>query len=401
MVRAEGQPAKAVLSGVQISFPKWSGSEPKLTLWASYRFAQGSLSAWLIGAAAPPGDPALVLDAATGRLDWQPVSARDKVQIGHYYLIRGDAATAWGYYEAAEREFAADKTPAGAGSPRPSSDFYTGRNADLFRALCLERLGRHDEAREYRRRFEAAFPSKWSEGMGPSAKTFTAEEWRFVRDLYVVEVLLSVNGADEAERYLSDALKTAAEPDRLGKALLLTQVLLLRGKNAAYADLAVDTVLPLLLKVPVVAEGPERELSKQTAELLHLRLLLLGSRLWGADPRDLNLYRLLLTTAASLPLSGASLQALLPLATPRFLATLPQEQVRRLTERIAELRRQESNELRCLGLDFLLAGAHGRLGEKERRQEVLRRIAENQAWQGLIKDTTAEEVFRELDEAGR
>jgi hypothetical protein len=396
MVRAEGEAARPLLTGMEVSFPKWTPAGTKLTMWASYRFAHGSPSARLIGPDAPPGDPALVLDASAGRVEWQPVSARDKVQIGHYYLINGDAAAAWRWYEEAEKEFAADRTPPGV------RDFYTGRNADLFRAVCLERLGRLDEGRARRRRFEAAFPARWAPGMSEDAKRYTADDWKHVRDLYVVEVLLSVNGADEAERYLADGLKAAAsDADRLGKSLLLSQVLLLRGKNAAYADLAADTVLPLLLKaLPAGKDGRYDKDDQGVAALLLFRVMLFGPGAREADPRTLAVFKVLLSAAAP-PASVPSLQALLPLASPAFLATLPEEQVRRLADRVAGMRQGATDDARRLGLDFVLAAAYGRLGEQERRQEAVRRITDNPARPALLGEMKLEDLFQALGDGSR
>jgi dipeptidyl aminopeptidase/acylaminoacyl peptidase len=384
MVKAEGQAARPVLSGVQVSFARWAPTEARLSLWASYRFAHGSPSAELLGLVAPPGDPAVLLDPATGRLDWKPVGPRDKAQIGHYYLIRGDAATAWRWYEEAEQGLAADGT-------KPAlADFYTGRETSLFQAVCLERLGRHDESEARRARFEAAFPARWAEGMPAAARLYSADDWRHVRDLYVVEVLLSVNGGEEAERYLRDGLSAATgDADRLGKALLLAQVLLLRGKNAEYADVAAGTVLPLLLMaLPAWRDGPEAQEAAAVVRLLLFRL--------GASP---SVSPALL--GVPLPSRGASVQALLPLATPAFLATLPEGQVRALAGRLDALRQETEDDARRLALDVLLAGAWGRLGEQDLRQEAARRLAASPAWAALSGGLTAEKALAALDEAGR
>jgi hypothetical protein len=316
IVKPEGEAARAVISRVQVSFPRWSPKESRLSLWASYRFAYGPSSARLLGVGAPPGDPALLVDPATGRLEWKPVSPTDKVQIGHYYLIHGEPATAWRWYEEAEKEFAAART-----APEVR-DFYTGRNASLYHAICLERLGRHEQARASRASFERSFPSAWQPGLVEQAKTWSADDWRHVRDRYVVEVLLSVRGLAEAERFLHSGLeKAASEGDRLRKSLLLTQVLLLQGRNVEYADLVIDKVVPLLVKTL-----PERK---------------------GAGEKD--------PAASAFVLDSAGLLALLPALAPEFLDTLPERQVRTMRERLEQQRQAAKGEARQRVLDVLLA----------------------------------------------
>src|SRR5262249_21626212 len=89
------------------------------------------------------GDPAAVLDAGSGQLQWKPVNALEKAQVGHFYLLKKDYAEAWKWYEAADREAAA--------MGQLGADLLTvvlglARDQSLFEYVCLKKLGRVEEA---------------------------------------------------------------------------------------------------------------------------------------------------------------------------------------------------------------------------------------------------------------
>ena len=74
---------------------------------------------------------------------------------------------------------------------------------------------------------------------------------RLLQDLYIAEVLLSLDASEDARDYFRSVLAPgSAETDtaRLSAAVVLSQVLLLEGKHDEYAELATETLAPLLLK---------------------------------------------------------------------------------------------------------------------------------------------------------
>src|SRR5262249_51802265 len=100
LIAPDADPAqtKTVFSGLQVTFPKWSPKEAKLSLWATFRPAYRSWLSYLLdlggdardplrGLTLQPGDPALVLDPATGERQWKAINDREQTQIGQYHLL--------------------------------------------------------------------------------------------------------------------------------------------------------------------------------------------------------------------------------------------------------------------------------------------------------------------------
>jgi hypothetical protein len=156
---------RTIFSGLQVTFPRWSPKESKLSLWATFRPSyrswlshlpdlRGDAQDPLRGLTLRPGDPALILDPATGARDWKAIDAREETQVGHYHLMHGEYAEAWRWYE-----------QAAAGAPDEEDRsaqqfvkrFIRGRDALFFHAYCLDKLGRDEEARSKRQQFEKTF----------------------------------------------------------------------------------------------------------------------------------------------------------------------------------------------------------------------------------------------------
>jgi hypothetical protein len=364
LVAADADPARTttVFSGMQVTFPKWSPQEAKLSLWATFRPAYRSWLSNLLdlgadpqdplrGLTLRPGDPALVLDPATGERSWKAINAREKTQIGHYHLLHREYAEAWSWYRQAAAETPNDDDR----SPRRFVQrFVQGRDSLFFQAFCLDKLGRADEARSKRRQFDETFlPDLPAAPKTPAANQpapFGAadiqpskDQLRHWRDLYIAEVFLSLDAVKDGERYFREGFKSAADDaDRLSNALVLTQFLLLRDKHAEYAELATDTVLPLLLR-----SWKPRTQPNNRPQQVHLIL------------------------AYSDGLS------LLPLFVPEFLAGLSDAQVRSLVPRWQKLRPAADDDVKRLGIDIFLEAAARRLGQPEEQQSVARRIAAN------------------------
>jgi hypothetical protein len=86
---------REVVSGLRVTFPRWSPREEKLSLWFTFSPSHRSwLSRWL-GWGLLPGDPAAIIDVATGHIDWMTVSPWEEAQVGHYHLLKRQYAEAW------------------------------------------------------------------------------------------------------------------------------------------------------------------------------------------------------------------------------------------------------------------------------------------------------------------
>jgi hypothetical protein len=168
-----------------------------------------------------------------------------------------------------------------------------------------------------------------------------------LRDQYIAEFFLGVDAAGDGREFFR-AATAAAESDqaRLSSALMLAQVLLVEKRYAEYADLATDTLLPVLLKVwePRPA-GKLRDADNPFPDLLF----------------------------------SAGL-TLLPLYTPEFLTGLSDEQLRALTPRWEKLRPGARDDATRLGIDLFLENAYRRLKDEDRRrQQAAQRIEKNPA----------------------
>lgn len=371
LIAPDADPAqtKNIFSGMQLTFPQWSPKEAKLSLWATYRPPYRSWLSYFLalgsnandplrGLTLRPGDPALVFDAVTGERQWKAIDGREKTQIGHYHLMRREYAEAWSWYEQAEAADADDRSPA-----QFVNRFVRGRDALFFQALCLDKLGRADEASAKRRQFEETFlpdipaapkapaPNQPAP-FGAANLQPTKEQLLHWRDLYVAEVFLSLDAIEDGERYFRDGLKNAAtDADRLSKALVLTQFLLLRDRREEYAELATDTVLPLLLR----AWKPRTQ--------------------GGGHNQEANLI-----------LAYSDGLSLLPLFAPNFLARLPEAQVRALVPRWRKQQASADDDVKRLGIDLFLRAAAERLGQKDEQQAAARRIAANPARTDILGD---------------
>jgi hypothetical protein len=269
--------------------------------------------------------------------------------VGHYYLLQRNYAEAWRWYEQAGDE----KEPA------------PGRDVGFFHAYCLEKLGRKAEAEERRRRFEQTLldsyraarkaprpPQQAQAAFGAADYEPTDEQLRRWRDLYVAEVFLALDAGEDGEAFFRQGLQTARDDaERLSKALVLTQFLLMHHKNSEYTDLSADTVLPLLLRSwkPRPPAAPAAPLAVNNV------LLAYGDGL-----------------------------SLLPLAAPEFLANLPEEQVRLLLARWRQAQPLADDNVKRLVVDMLLQAAHQRLGQSAESVEAGRRIAANPVRGDLI-----------------
>src|SRR5204862_532274 len=101
---ADGNDASVAFSGMRVTFPQWSPVEEQLSLWVTFTPSHRALIAGLLRWGLPPGDPAAIFDPTTRRISWMTVNPQEKVQVGHYHLLKRDYAEAWRWYAEAERE---------------------------------------------------------------------------------------------------------------------------------------------------------------------------------------------------------------------------------------------------------------------------------------------------------
>jgi tetratricopeptide (TPR) repeat protein len=360
VVVADGRgtgPAEEVLSGMRVTFPHWSPKGGKLSLWATFSPPYHSwFSQLLVNLGVRRGDPAAVFDTTTGQLGWMPTDAREKEQVGHYYLLKHDYAEAWRWYEQAEKE-----RPANAAEPPPLDVTNLGAvlnppDPSVFEYLCLVKLGRHREAEAKLARFRKTYLTFSDRQLGPLGDTKiderTLKEWlaelvapdrltgALLRDLYLAEVFLSVDATADGEHYFRRALDAApTDGARLSSALVLTQFLLLEKKQAAYADLATKTIAPLLFQALRNVAGNDRT-EHPPPQMVED---------WAA--------------------AAAGALVLVPLASPDFVAGVPADRLRALLPRWRALAADTNRSSRVAGR-LVLHAAYQRLKMEKERREV-------------------------------
>ncbi|MCX7423500.1 MAG: hypothetical protein NT013_28735 [Planctomycetia bacterium] len=257
-IKASGQ-ATEIFSGMRVTFPQWSPTEERLSLWLTfsprYRSLLSSLFRWGLW----PGDPAATIDVRSGDISWMAVTPQEELQIGHFHLLKGNNAEACHWYAKARGQLPA---------PQPPQNWteFTQRvsapeNSQVFEFLCLKRLDREDEAQAKWQEFELNFFPKLSpesqtpmantsenffEAMGPQTEFLKY----LIHDLYVAEVFLSVDAIDDAlKHFRADALPSADDPEKLSRAIVLAQLFLIANDREAFLSHSTNTVVPLAIKV--------------------------------------------------------------------------------------------------------------------------------------------------------
>jgi hypothetical protein len=362
-------PGRAVVSGLRTTFARWSPTEEKLSLWFTFCPTHGSIFSRGLGWGLRPGDPAAVIDAKTGNISWMAVNANEKAQVGHYHLLKRDYAAAWAWYEQARRDRAEHPEPQGQHSEWDALRARPFRDVSFFEYYCLDKMGRHEEARvklaEFREQARRLLPSDeelsaFPLRMGNDEAKFT--QWLrgevqslvpMARDFYAAEVFLSLDAAADAEAYFRSALAEAAnDDDRLSAAVVLSQLLLLEGRADDYLAVVIDSVAPLALK-SLKAAGQ------------------------GAAGDTLN---------PPVPVSLAGL-SIVPLLADDFLGRLSNRSVERWTAFCGAFREQARHDALRLLADAMLEGVHRRLGNQAAAQAARQRQRANPcfgkgAWAG-------------------
>ncbi len=161
-----------------------------------------------------------------------------------------------------------------------------------------------------------------------------------MQELYIAEVFLSLDAAQDGEAFFRTALGQAeTDAARLSRAIVLGQILLLEKKYREYAELATETIAPLLTTMlkPVPASGRRDFLDSTTLAELVGEL------------------------------------ALLPLGASEFLSQLPDKQLQDMRPRWEKLQAKANDGSRPL-LDLVLHGLYQALGREKERQETAARL---------------------------
>lgn len=365
--------AKEAFSGLRVTFPHWStsSSDDLLSLWCTFTPSHQSALARFLGGGLRSCDPAAVLDARTGTLSWMAVSPIEEAQVGHYEQIKGAYAEAWQRYQRAD---AALRSAAVTPDPEPKSAMewatrlFSPRGIAVFEFHCLKKLGRHEEAlaklESFRKAYPPPLPAAGSQNSAPGSPPaqFPADQlWfrdllksgglcaRLLQDLYIAEVLLSIDASEDASGYFHAIIVAGpaeSEIVRISAAVVLSQVLLLEARYDEYATLCTETLAPLLLD---------------------------RHRAHPAAP-------------ANIPFDGArivpdmvSALALLPLTSKTFLSGLATNDVNALAAQWEALRGRASEDYDRLAADLVLEASYRRLGKSDKSREAVERIVRNPA----------------------
>ncbi len=132
--------------------------------------------------------------------------------------------------------------------------------------------------------------------------------------------------------------------------MVLSQVLLLEGRHDEYAELATETLAPLLLKRHRTMTGPS---ASDTIDLMR-----------------------------QVPDIAFGL-ALLPLSSRTFLAGLDAARLRAMVARWEGLRNQANDDASRLVVDLVLEASYRHLGRKDQGGQALDRIQHNTALGGV------------------
>jgi Tol biopolymer transport system component len=375
-------PGNEVLTGMRVTFPQWSPTENKLSLWVTfcppYRSFLSLLLRWGLGR----GDPAAIFDLKTGQLEWMAVNPHEKVQVGHYYLMKRDYARAWKWYQEAENQLPAAKQIRAAEFFRALRNLSMPSDFSFFQYYCLMKLNRHEGARIKLAQFQDNFLPDFSappdaQDADNSDAIFVIEgksvqQWFqellgsqspfrwLLQDLYVAEVFLSLDAAGDGEAFFQKSLSEAkTDPERLSHAIALAQVLLLEGKYATYAEISTKTLMPLLLQ--------------------------------GIKPSEKKTDRF--TLDPNVPLQVIGQLCLAPFIDPDFLDMLPQDQLRLLASSWKGYLDQAHTAESRQGIDRVLNSLFNRLGWHKEASGEFRPIRPT--------DKVALEARRTSEEANR
>jgi len=366
---ADGANAASVFSGMRVTFPLWSPTENRLSVWMTFVPRYRSLLSLLRGLGLRPGDPAATLDLGTGEVSWLAVNPAEELQVGHCYLLKKDWERAWEWYERANAKRPPPKPP------RDWAEFVQTLGApdrsELFEYHCLTQLGRLDAARARLNDFERNFFPPGPKFGEPAAEVLDQIRRQFgsqfslllrvVHDLYAAEVFLSVDAPDAGIAFFREQMQLDDDPvNRLSRALALSQLALIAERREEYLSTCTELIAPFM----IAAKEPAGDKTAQGDE---------GDQL--------------VKFVAGLGLG--------PLFREEFLAGIPEETVRAAIERCEKQSAAIDDDFSTLLSDLFLRAAHLRLGEAALASEIEERIANNPLAKDALAKNTIDEVIEE------
>ncbi len=249
-------PGVVVFTDMRVTFPAWSPTGQKLSLWLTFVPRYRSMLSIFFGWGLRPGDPAALVDLPQGTVTWLPVSPGEELQVGHYYALKGDYATAWEWYERANQKLSATAPPPN--FEQALARLQSPEQAVLFQSICLAKLGRNGDAAQKRREFEqnlwpvaraAGDAATGLFGLFLHGSRQGALLRSLVASLYEAEVYLALGlGADAITQLEHQMPLAESDAARLGQAVVLSQLLLIERRHTDYVALATDTLAPLALR---------------------------------------------------------------------------------------------------------------------------------------------------------
>ncbi len=384
-----GQP-RVVLAGLRFTFPQWSPAHDAITVWGTFTPSHQSWADSVLGHGLTmrTGDPAAVVDVATGNVRWLAIKGDEQAQIGHYLQEKHDFAGALDWYHKAEKTLPklVPLTPLEL-EQGVASDVARRRMYEFLMWHCLAKLGKKADAAARLAAFEQACRIQWpttptaptipptapgknepspagtaaqSALLTPAARVPAERVASLMRALAEAQALLSVDDLEGASQFFRARLDTAngkGPPDpsagkkpvdstgRFGDLVALSQLELLADRPAASLQLATNELGPW-----VAANLEDRPPSSATN---------------GAD-------------ALRFVLADGVGRALSPLFNPAFARRLPPDTMAQAAATWRTLRAECRSQSAKLLVDLVLRGLLPAEPSPE-RDELNARIAKNPA----------------------
>lgn len=149
--------AKLVQDDVRITFPQWSPTKDELSLWSTYTPTHRSWLSMYVPWSLRPGDPAAILDCASGDMSWMAVNSHEQSQVGHYYLLKADYEAAWKWYEQASIDRPSSGPITVADLSQIMQQLHFSQDPTFFEYYCLTKLGRTAEAEQRLQQFRDSY----------------------------------------------------------------------------------------------------------------------------------------------------------------------------------------------------------------------------------------------------
>lgn len=359
-----GGTARLVHGDVRITFPQWSPTRDELSLWGTYAPTHVSLLSMVLPWTLRPGDPAAILDCATGEMRWMAVNSHERSQVGHYYLLKRDYERAWHWYEKAAKDRPTAEPIKLTDLPQVIQQRRVYQNPMFFEFYCLHKLGREAEAEQRLKEFRRSMTFEWEEtdleswGLRFSTPEAKAQLNQFVafltpvlQSVYMTEVFLSLDAAEDGAKFFQRQMQAAStDAEKFASLVCLSQLLLASKDYEAYADLITHQLAPLWAR--------------------------LGDWRYFPFPQESGEQNDWLRWAQQGVVAIGSGSAALPMASSEFTKLLSERQCRRLLEDWEAFGEDATSDEMRLAADLAMHALLRRLDDG-RQDEVRRRIAEN------------------------